>query len=386
MIRSLKIILSLAFLIHFSGCKESYDPSMESGVQDYLIVEGFINANGVTGIQLSRSVKLSEAGLIKPEKGAVLQIEGDDNTRYPLTFKEKSLYQSEWLELSPGNKYRLRIRTAGGDEYLSDYSDVRYSPAVEVSWDQQDDEVRLYANTEDPAGEAKYYQWTYEETWEVRSVRLSLYEVKLTVPLVSISERTLESMKELFVCWANDTPTNILTSTTAALAENRVSNFPLVFIPNGHDKLAVRYSVLVRQCAIPRGAYEFLELMKKNSEQMGSLFDPMPSSVKGNIHNIHDPDKLAVGYVFTAKASEKRIYITSEEAGNWESSLLCLEAGLRTSDYAAIEKHFRNGRNEIADKLELVDFNGNRYYVWQAYPAACLDCRLRGGTVKPDFW
>jgi hypothetical protein len=381
-----RVLLLLIALIQVMGCKEPYDPSLETGVQDYLIVEGVINADGVTSIQLSRSVKLAEAGLIKYEDGASLQIETDNNTIYPLIFKEKGLYQSAELNLNPINKYRLRIKTPGGDEYLSDFTEVGASPDLEVVWDQQDDGVRIYANSEDLTGQTNYYQWTYEETWEVKSVRLSLYEVKKTFPLISIIERPLEEIEELLVCWANDTPTNILTSSTTTLIEDRVNRFPLVFIPNGSDRLSIRYSILVRQYAISREAYEFLELMKKNSEQMGSLFDPMPSTIRGNIHNLQNPDKPAVGYIIAVKASEKRVFITSEEAGNWQDALLCPEVSLRISDVSALEKHFRNSESQIADMRALVDLNGNEYMVWLIYPAICLDCRLRGEPVKPDFW
>lgn len=386
MFRSLMIILVLAFLVHFPGCKVPYDPSLEAGVQDFLIVEGFINANGLTSVRLSKSIKLAETGFIKHENGAILQIEGDDNTVYPLMFKGNGLYQSDELTLSSDNIYRLRIKTAEGLEYLSDYSEVLNSPEVEVSWDQQDDGVRIYANTEDPSGQTKYYQWTYEEDWEVKSIRLSLFEVVSINPLVTIKERTLEDVQKVLTCWGHTNSTNILTFSTTALAEVKVSEFPLVFIPNGSDKLTVRYSILARQNAIPRDAYEFLELMKKNSEQMGSLFDPMPSNIKGNIHNVHNPEEPAVGYIYTANPSEKRIFIESAEAGNWQHSMMCLEKFVKRTDFFTLGELFREDMNSIADTLNQIEFNGSETKGWLIYPSPCLDCRLRGGTVKPDFW
>jgi hypothetical protein len=39
--------LLLIALIPVMGCKEPYDPSLETGAQDFLIVEGFINTEGV---------------------------------------------------------------------------------------------------------------------------------------------------------------------------------------------------------------------------------------------------------------------------------------------------------------------------------------------------
>lgn len=390
--KRLRELLLFIVLIQIAGCKEPYDPSLEAGLKDYLIVEGFINTSGVTSIQLSRSMKLADAGLIKPENGAILQIEGDDNTSYPLTFKEKGLYQSAELNLAHGNKYRLRIRTAGGTEYLSDYTDVRSSPGLEVTWDQQADGIRVYASAEDPTGQTKYYQWAYEETWEVRSFKPSIYRVSQAFPTLIIGARSAESVGELLFCWASSVSSNILTVSTAALGEDKVDRYPLVFIPNGSDKPATRYSILVKQYAISREAYEFLELMKKNSEQMGSVFDPQPSTIRGNIINVADPNEPVIGFMVAAAPVEKRIFITSAEAGDWKSNLLCPETYvLNTKD--SVEKYFRHripGQDLylITDGLDDPESQVPRMLGYFASLPVCLDCRMRGGgsNVKPSFW
>jgi hypothetical protein len=46
-LRDLRVITLLAFLFHSWGCKEPYDPSLEPGATNYLIVEG------VPGLQAS---------------------------------------------------------------------------------------------------------------------------------------------------------------------------------------------------------------------------------------------------------------------------------------------------------------------------------------------
>ncbi len=385
MYKGLRALVLFIALIQVTGCKEPYDPTLESGYKNYLIVEGFVNASGITSLHLSRSMKLDEKGIIKPEKGAALQIEGDDNTVYPLYHEVNGLYKSAVLDLAPGNKYRLRIKTASGSEYLSDYSSVRSSPDIQVSWSQQTNGLGIYVSTADPENQTKYYQWSYDETWEVRSFKRSFYGVRQTVPNLGVFERTPSGIEELFACWANARATNILTASTAALAEDRIDNYPLVFIPNGSDKLAVRYSILVKQYAIPREAYEFLELMRKNSEQMGSVFDPQPSAVRGNIYNVSDPEEPVIGFMVTASPVEKRIFITSAEAGDWRNTMECGEIyvpNVRDS----LERFFRDDRNLIIDGPDDPNSSVPRKLGYFASVPRCLDCRLRGSTVKPSFW
>jgi len=38
-------------------------------------------------------------------------------------------------------------------------------------WQRENDGLRLYANARDPQNDTKYYQWKYEETWEIHSSR-----------------------------------------------------------------------------------------------------------------------------------------------------------------------------------------------------------------------
>src|ERR1700735_1867551 len=74
------------------GCKKTYNPPAISAPESYLVVEGVINAGAdSTIIKLSRTVNLSAATTANPETGAVVAVEGNDNTNYPLS------------ETSPGN-------------------------------------------------------------------------------------------------------------------------------------------------------------------------------------------------------------------------------------------------------------------------------------------
>ncbi|MEO5998783.1 MAG: DUF4249 family protein, partial [Chitinophagaceae bacterium] len=54
---------------------------------------------------------------------------------FPLADKGKGVYSADALNFNPVQKYRLRIKTAAGTEYLSDYVELKKTPAIDsVNW------------------------------------------------------------------------------------------------------------------------------------------------------------------------------------------------------------------------------------------------------------
>lgn len=360
-----------------SGCKEAYDPSLQTGVLNYLVVEGFISGNGVTSIQLSRTQQLEEKGSIKSELKAILVIEGDNGNVYPLSENGNGFYSSAAFTLPSDRKYRLRIKTADGEEYLSEYTEIKNTPDNKIAWSREPDGVRVKVSTGDKNNMTKYYQWRYEETWEIRSFKPSEFEVHQTRPYTTVLPRNPGEIPLLLNCWGIERSPYVLIASTAGISSDFVDNFQLSFIPNGSDKLVIRYSMLLKQYALTREAYEFFLLMKKNTEKMGGFFDPQPSMERGNIKCISSPDKPVIGYIVAANAVEKRIFITSAEAGGWKSSRIC-EEKFTVAHRDTINTYFTD-HNFLITGGEL-----NSYY-YRSTPV-CVDCRLRGSSTKPSFW
>ncbi|MEJ7664696.1 MAG: DUF4249 family protein [Hymenobacter sp.] len=85
-----------------SGCVDKYTPPVLSTPQNYLVVNGLINLNGVTTVQLSRTRSLS-AGTASPvEAGASVAIQDEAGASYPLAEQAAGTYTSAALTLSPG--------------------------------------------------------------------------------------------------------------------------------------------------------------------------------------------------------------------------------------------------------------------------------------------
>lgn len=386
MLRASLITIVIFALVLFQHCREPYDPAMENNVVSYLVVEGMINTDGVTTIQLSRTRRVSEKENRQVESGAVVEIESDNNNRYALADRGEGIYRSGFNALPKDRRYRLRIKTSAGREYLSTFAAVKLTPPVTVSWKQDSKGVLISGSSKDPTNQTIYYQWLTEETWEINSPLRSTFYIERT-PAFRILQRTGQDRENAFQCWTNALSSNILTASTIAQSDDIVIGFPLVTILNGSDKLEVRYSILVSQYAISKEAYEFYEVMKKNTEQMGSVFDPQPSLVRGNVTSTTDPEETVIGFIDCSVASSSRIFITSQEAGNWKSSRVC-QAKFVENDLTALRRELAT--DELGIVRAVYEFNpitGREALIgYDVANASCIDCRLRGTNVKPSFW
>ncbi|MDB5145124.1 MAG: hypothetical protein JWQ66_3837, partial [Mucilaginibacter sp.] len=165
------ICLLILLAVIAASCKKPFNPVILSTSNSYLVVEGIINnGNDSTFIKLSRTVKLSGKTSASPELSALVTVEGDQKTSYPLQETGNGNYSCAGLNLDNSHKYRLDIKTSNGEQYLSDYVDVLNSPPIDsISYDTQGTlsvpGVNIYVNTHDASNKARYFKWDYQETW-----------------------------------------------------------------------------------------------------------------------------------------------------------------------------------------------------------------------------
>lgn len=378
--RTYTVLCCLLVLFVWVGCRKVFEHGAISDSTSLLVVEGIINPSGQTNIYLSRSQKLSELGVAKVEKGAKLQVEGTNNEIFTLTESQAGVYSLPPSNFKTGQQYRLRIKTAAGNEYLSELMPVRTSPPIDsVIWKLENDGVGIYVNAHDNNNNTRYYQWDFIETWQQRSVKYSEFIYKNG----AVQARDYNEQLRLFNCWGNAISSNILIASTTKLSADVVHQFPLTRIPNLSEKLGIRYSILVKQYAIGKEAYEYLSLMKKNSELQGSLFDNQPSEIVGNIKSLSNPEELVIGFINISPVVEKRIFIEKNQVPDWIFSMSCGSIVIRNNK-DSLENAFSSGLNLISDYNlspagTIQSYNGDN--------AACLDCRTRGGSsTKPAFW
>jgi hypothetical protein len=373
-------IIWLIVVIFPTGCKDKYISPVIKSPTDYLVVEGFINTgSGPTGFTLSRATGL-DSPYVLPEYGASLSVESTNGDVFPLTEQGNGRYTVDQLTVDFSQQYRLHIITGDRQEYLSDFSSPKLAPPIDsISWKATADGVWIYVTTHDPSDLSRYYQWKYDETWEY-AARFTSYIKYLGSG--QFATRTPEEM--IHICYMDLPSSTIAIGSSEKLKEDILYEYPLVFIPYAtSDKLVRKYSILVKQYVLTKDWFEWESILKKNTEQLGSIFDAQPSDISGNIHNIYNPKEKVLGFVGCTSETEKRIFISRSELPQtyiytgYEDCVPDTVLNSHVADYF-----------DSPNVLPISDYYVQGFLVGRIGSTQfCVDCRIRGGVVtKPDFW
>jgi hypothetical protein len=366
-----------------AACKEKFELPRGAGRANYLVIDGVINSGqGPTTLRLARTLALVDSVGSRQETGATVRVEGDDNSSHPLVELSPGEYHSPQLFLSDNVKYRLHINTEDGREYVSDYAPVLRTPPIDsINWERPDNDVLFFINTHDPQNKTLYYRWEYEETWEFNSAFPSYikYQWGTNGLPVDVDPRDQAETQMMYTCWQSANSTSLLIGSSARLSRDTI-HLPLLLIPNASWKISVLYSLLVRQYALSREGYDFLQRMKKNTEQVGSLFDAQPSELHGNVHCLTDPTEMVIGYVDIADAQEKRIFVRRNDVSPWNYRHGCVEDNI-ANNADTLGVYSSMIPTSVAETSQL----GDTIRIFVSQPT-CVDCRLRGTPIKPPFW
>ena len=380
------LLVGLACL---NGCVEPYAPAAISAPPAFLVVDGFINARGVSTIRLSRTAALDAQATPPAETNARLQIEQQNGANYPLTETAPGVYTSAGLTLDAGRQYRLRISTAAGSQYASDFVPVKLTPAIDaVDWKVQDSGTNFYLSTHDDTRSSQYYRWEYNETWEISS------PYQPNIEYFNGAIRTIRQRLPI-VCWSNSASSNILLSQTTNLSEDRVKDFRLFILPTNSNRFRIRYSVLVRQEVLTKEEYAYWEKLRKNTENIGTLYDPLPVQLTGNVNALDGGDDRALGFVGAHSMSEKRIFIDRSDLPATARPFSGYESCIPPDTINPFSRVVANPTSAEIDAYLGLIFNNTDYLPIQRLPNSssilgksrdCVDCRARGTAVRPSFW
>lgn len=373
-IRNLILFLCLSFY----GCKDSFTPDLPQSNLNILVVEGFIDAGGnPTYIKLNRTTMINETRSLKPELGAVVTVEGG-NKVFMLTHSEDGIYSVSALTLEANEKYRVRIKTADRKEYLSEFVDVKLSPNIEkLAWKNSANGAEIYVNTKDINNSTRYYRWEFEQTWVI----YSKYSSRFIWDIDRIRMRT--DAENINKCWLSERSSSIVLGSSIQLTDDVINEKTILNIPFNSEKFVEKYSILVKQYALGKEEYEFWEELRKNTESLGSIFDPQPSQIVGNLKCITDPNTLVIGYIGAGSVNEKRLFITADEVP-FEKSVDPFECPEVDTVVFSRVSVFNNPNFYPTDLL--FSENSPNAIGYGGAPRQCVDCTLRGVNIKPNFW
>ncbi|CAN5330922.1 hypothetical protein BH10BAC4_BH10BAC4_20770 [soil metagenome] len=371
-----KFLWLAALVLTISNCVEPYQLPVSKETVNILVVDGLINATDNSAkVRLSRAISLSQAPVYPAELKASVSVESEDGNKYSLLEKPGGNYELTGQSWNALKKYRLLIATQNGQQYKSDYIEIKQSPQLDtVAWNAESDGTTIYANAHDATGKVDYYKWNYTETFEYNAHFGSYYKLVNGVPILRAQS------EYIYKCWRTDPSSRILIGSSIQLTQNVVSHYPLTFLPLGTEKLSEKYSILVRVRGISVDEYNYWQLLQKTTENLGGLFDPLPTQVTGNMHNTTNSSESVLGYFSGGYIQEKRIYISPNDLPDY----------LRRVDPSGCRQDtIPNARlSGLGNSVLLIGSYGVPVTLgYLSSTPNCIDCRLAGGTtIKPDFW
>ena len=269
--------------ITLNSCEDKIDLELPEG-ETYLVVEGWI-----TNEDIPHTVKLTYTSPYFDEQsspvitGADVFLRDNEGNETTLTETEPGTYKFDEAGIV-GRSYQLRINLPDGDNYESDFELLRLPvPIDSIYWqlserepnanndENPDDIYDVVIDTYEPEGYGDHYQW-----------RSFLNGVEAREPF------------DIF------TTSDQLVDGGPILAFN--VTFKLYSIPD---------TVEIVQERISKAAYEFLTQLQSQTAFVGSPFDTPPVPIQGNVRNLSDPKRNALGF-FGAAARDRATVIVGE--------------------------------------------------------------------------
>jgi len=282
--KSLLILGLLSISLVLSSCQEVVNVDLEEG-PERLVVEGGIEkakhfSSGYQRIRLSTTAAYFSNGGTPPASGAMVRVLDEKGNVFTFNESEQypGLYETDQLIASLNQVYTLEIEFRG-DTYRAQEKlqpvapiDSIYQYFVEESlFDEEGIRVRI--DFTDPGDEENYYLWQQFQDGET------------------------------FIDPNPGTKWSIIASDefyNGTRVIGREPNEEMIYEPG--------QKALIRQMAITRQAYDYLFLLFDQSGSGGPFSTP-PVTIRGNVQNITNPDRYALGYFLAAEVDEAELVI-----------------------------------------------------------------------------
>ncbi|GAA4447711.1 hypothetical protein GCM10023189_04450 [Nibrella saemangeumensis] len=295
-IPSLTAFLSL--LLALSSCVTPYQPETET-MPSALVVEGLITDQpGPYTVKLTQTADYSFKSVNLLVIGATVTL--SDNAGNQEVLREVGVggtYQTSvsGIKGTAGRTYRLTIQTRDGKRYESEPELLKATPPIQnVYAEFREDPYGLtsdrisgwdvYVDTKDPEAPGDYYRWIWTH-YEPIVVCQSIENPRTGI-ITDFS--CCSPCWDIVRCYDCINVNSDASINGQAISRQFILRVPFTsFAP---------YYLEIEQQSLSRGAYQFMNSVKKLTQNTGGLFDAAPASVRGNVRCISHPDEIVFGY------------------------------------------------------------------------------------------
>jgi len=318
---------SLFFLISFCliSCLDKFTFTANEP-ERLLNVEGFLTTvPKVHRIRLSRLEKFGPdfIGLSRPVFSATVLISDDLGRVESLTEMGSGYYgTSPEFSAEIGRSYNLEVILSDGRRYISlkekaepvpEVDSVSYKAIRTFTSDRMNDEigVTVTAHFQDPPDQNNYYFWNVLESDFVLITEPELY----TIPRNQAGCPGCPAPKDCCSrCFQKDKPkpTNIITVSDVDF-NGIYQNRRIAYVRDNGIRFKETYRLDIQHLSVSSETHRFLRLVDQQLRLTGSVFDPPPANIRGNMISLNDSQEQVLGQFFVSDERFLRVYIHKDQ-------------------------------------------------------------------------
>jgi hypothetical protein len=323
----LRYLLFTTIFLTLISCIDPFDVDIydeEAGGQ--LVVEGIItNELKSHQVRLRRSAPVGDLSGYSAESGATVSIKNDMGDCYQLfeNQHQSGVYFTDSSEFKPavGNAYQLRITLDNGIEYISDFQTLKSVSPIDTLWIKSEREpylaggvvtegdlLNIYTNVK-VGNEVDYYKYDYEGVYELKSFYQGRDLCWDSTEVIPPEILPLDTGRTCFKRENVALPLNIYS--TEDLKSVEKLSLKILSIPPSRI-FYFGYCMVVRKYGLTEGYHNYLDNIKEQSNFGSDLFSPPPTAIMGNVHELENDDKMALGYFTALNLTSKRIFIDNQ--------------------------------------------------------------------------
>ncbi len=296
-----QLIVYLLILSSFGACIDRVELPVRSE-EPHLVVEGQItNEAPPYTVRLTYTGKYSEGNVADQfVYGAQVSLGNDQGRSTQFKSIGAGLYKTmdSTFRGEVSRAYSLTVVLSDGKRYVSKPEQMPSVPVVDsvvTTFKRSDNFATPYryfysVTTRDPAAEKNYYRWS---AYGIMTRKSTGVPCSPNAPFSICFDR----------CWITIVNNDVNVYSDEAVNGNQIRSQDVLSLP----VYAVGPQLMeVQQYGITQANYQFWKLYQQQNARTGSIFDPLPAPVVGNLINVNDPTDVARGYFATASITRRR--------------------------------------------------------------------------------
>lgn len=300
----MKNLRLLIILVSAIGCKQIYDPVIDSK-SEYLVITGILtNDTAKSRVIVSKSKPYTISDKQQFVSGAYVKIYDNDGIIYSHSETSTGVYKNPDLKAEKGKSYFLEVVSPEGDVYRSESQFLSEKVIVDTMYgeiyDKKITNVKLTGQYFEK--EKKVIETYFDLSNSIpKTPPQCRFEIKATLVFISFGG----------ISWSTKKIPSEITSFKNELNTNKLTKQPLCYFEiYGDDQKMSRVSFIlyfIDRYDLNLSSHQYYNEIKKQSQYEGKIFDPIPLQIKGNITCVNDPAKIALGN-FEVSNVEKFIF------------------------------------------------------------------------------